>query len=73
MDKAHVYMCSHIASIESIFPSPFLISIGRFLILAEAFRNEYVAACSMLSAVLLRREWFGWLRNRSVSVENDTA
>ena len=27
------------------FPGPFLISTGRFLILAEAFRNDYIAAC----------------------------
>ena len=29
-----------------LFHSPFLISTGRFHILAEAFRNDYVAACS---------------------------
>ena len=27
-------------------PSPFLISTNRFLILAEAFWNDHVAACS---------------------------
>ena len=27
--------------------APFLISTTRFLILAEAFRNDYVAACSI--------------------------
>ena len=53
MDKVHVYMCLHIASIKStagnktrLFPSPFLIFTSRFLILAEAFRNDYVAAFS---------------------------
>ena len=53
MDKVHVYMCLHIASIESsagnktrFFPSPFLFSTSWFLILAEAFRNDHVAACS---------------------------
>ena len=28
------------------FPSPFLVTTGRFLILTKAFRNDYVAACS---------------------------
>ena len=53
MDKVLVYMSLHIASIKSIagnktglFPSPFLISTSWFLILAEAFRNDHVAACS---------------------------
>ena len=53
MDKAHVYMCLLIASVKSTagnktrtFPSPFLISTSSFLILAEAFRNDYVAARS---------------------------
>ena len=53
MGKVHVYMCLHIASNKStaenktrFFLSPFLISTSRFLILAEAFRNDYVAACS---------------------------
>ena len=46
-------MCFYIASIKStagnktnFFPSPFLISTCWFLILAEAFRNDHVAACS---------------------------
>ena len=52
-------MCLHIASVKStagnktrLFPSLFLISTGRFYILAEAFRNDHVAACStaLLSA-----------------------
>ena len=53
MDKVHVYMCLHIAPIKStagnktrLFLSPFLISTSRFLFLAAAFRNDYVAACS---------------------------
>ena len=53
IDKNHFYMCLHNASIKSTagnssrcFPSPFLISIGRFLIFAEAFRNDHAAACS---------------------------
>ena len=53
MDKGHVYMCLHIASIEStagnntrLFPSPFHISTSSGLTLAEAFRNDHVAACS---------------------------
>ena len=53
LDKVHVYMCLHIAPIKStggnkttLFPSPFLIFTSRFVILAEAFRNDFVAACS---------------------------
>ena len=53
MEKVHVYMCLHIASITStagnetrFFPSPFLISTSSRLTLAETFRNDYVAACS---------------------------
>ena len=52
MDEAHVYMCLHIALIKStaenktsFFPSPFLIPTSLFLILAEPFRNDHVAAC----------------------------
>ena len=50
MDKTH--MCLHIASIKSTtgnktrhIPTPFLISTSWFLISAQAFRNDYVAAC----------------------------
>ena len=53
MDKLQVYMCFQIASNKStagnktrFFRSPFLSSTGWFLVLAEAFRNDYVAACS---------------------------
>ena len=51
--KNHVYMCLHIALIKStggtkigFFLSPILIFTSSFLILAEAFRNDCVAACS---------------------------
>ena len=53
MDKVHVHMCLHIASIISaagnkttLFHSPFLISTSRLVILAQAFRNDNLAACS---------------------------
>ena len=53
MDEVHVYVCLHIASIEStagnntgLFLSPFLIFPSPRLTLAEAFRNDYVASCS---------------------------
>ena len=46
-------MCLHIALNNStagnkigLHLSPFLISTSRFLILAEAFRKDHVAACS---------------------------
>ena len=53
MDKDCVYMWLHIALIKStagnksrLFPSPFVNFFNRFLILVEALRNDYVAACS---------------------------
>ena len=53
MGKVHVYICFHTASIEStaanktrLFPFPFLVATSRFLILAKALRNDFVAACS---------------------------
>ena len=53
IDKVHVYMCLHVASIKStagnktrLFPGPFPISTSWFLIVAEAFQNDHVAACS---------------------------
>ena len=53
MRKVHVYMCLHFASIKYfaekktyLFPSLFLISTSQFFILAKAFGNDYVAACS---------------------------
>ena len=46
-------MCLHTASIKStvgnktrLFPSPFHVSTSSGFTLAEAFRNDYVAACS---------------------------
>ena len=49
MDKVHVYISLDIESIKPtagnktrLIPSPFLISTCRFLILVEAFRNNYV-------------------------------
>ena len=53
MNRVHVYMCLHIASMKStaanktkLFSSPFLIFTSQFLILAKAFQNDHVAACS---------------------------
>ena len=53
MEKVHVYMWLHIASIKSTFgkkirrsPIPIRISTSARLTLAEAFRNDYVAAYS---------------------------
>ena len=53
MDELHIYMCFHFASTKSIagnrtrfFLSPFLIPTSSFLILAKAFRNDYVDTCS---------------------------
>ena len=53
MGKNHVYMCLHIALIKpttgtniGFFLSPILIFTSSFLILAEVFRNDCVAACS---------------------------
>ena len=53
MDKLHVYVCLNIASNgpttgkkTRLFPSPFIFSNSRFLILTEVFRNDRVAACS---------------------------
>ena len=69
MNKVHVYMCFHFASIKStagnktkFFPSPFLISTSRLLILAEAFRNDHVVACSTaLRSATERRELGGYV------------
>ena len=54
MDKVHVYMRLHTASIKStagnetrFFRSPFHISTSSYLSLAEAFQNDHVAACSI--------------------------
>ena len=52
-EKILVYMCLQIASIRStagnktrLFPSPLLFSTCWYLFLAEALRNDHVAACS---------------------------
>ena len=53
MSKVHVYMYLQIAMNKStagnktrFFSSPFLISTSCVVILAKAFRNGHVAACS---------------------------
>ena len=53
IDKIHIYMYLQKASVKStggnknrLFLSPFFFSISWFTILAEAFRNDHVAACS---------------------------
>ena len=74
-------MCFLMALIKScaenetrFLPSPFLISTSRFLILAKAFRKDHVAACSTaLRNATERSERGGWLRNRSMFVQNDIA
>ena len=69
MGKVHVYICLQIASIKStagnktkFFPSPFLTSTSSFLILAEAFRKDYVAACSTaLRSDIEKKELGGYI------------
>ena len=69
MDKVHVYTCFYIASIKStagnktkFFPNPLLISTSRFLILAEAFRYDHVAACSTaLRSATVKNEMGGYV------------
>ena len=69
MDKVHVYLYLHIASIKStvgnktgFFPSPLLIFSGRFLILAEAFPNDHVAACrTALRSAIEKNERGGYV------------
>ena len=36
----------HFRNETRLFPSPFLVNTGWFLILEKVFRNGYVAACS---------------------------
>ena len=55
VDRADVYMWSQTASIEStsgnktrLFSSPFHVSNSSRLTLAGAFRNDHVAACSIV-------------------------
>ena len=66
MKEVHIYMCVHIASIKStagnktrFFPSAFLISTRSFLILAEGFRKDYVAACSTTFRSASEKNEFG--------------
>ena len=45
-----------------LFPSPFLISTNRFLIFAESFRDDYVAACgTALRSATERNELGGYV------------
>ena len=81
MSKVHVYMGLHTASFKStawnktrFLLSPFHISTSSRPTLAEAFRNDHVAVCSTdLRSATEENESVGWLRNRSVSVQGDTA
>ena len=66
IDEVHVYMCLHIASITStagnktrLYPSPFIISTNQFLISAEAFRNDNVAACSTARLIATEKNELG--------------
>ena len=66
IDKVHVYIRLHLALIKStagnktrLFPSPFLISTSWFLILAEAFRNDHVAAFSTALRSATEKNEFG--------------
>ena len=69
IDKVHVYMCLHTASIKSsaenktrLLTSPFDISTRSRLTLAEAFRNDHVAACSIaLRSATERNELGGYV------------
>ena len=75
MDKVHVYMCLHSASIKStagnktrFFHNPFHISTSSSLTLAEAFRNDHVAACSMaLNSATEENESSGYVTVRCPS------
>ena len=70
-------MWLHTASIKftagnktKLFPSPFYISTSSRLTLAEAFRNDYVAACSTaLRSATEENESGGYV---SVSFQSDT-
>ena len=81
MDKVHVYMWLHTASINSTignktrpFPSPFQVYTSSRLTLAGAFRKDYVAACSTaLRSATGKNESGGYVRNCSVSVQSDIA
>ena len=66
MNKVDFHMCLQIALIKStagnrtrFFPSPFLVYTGCFFILAEAFRNDPVAACSIALRSATEKEEMG--------------
>ena len=80
MDKIPVYMCLHIASIKStagnktrLFPKPFLVSTGWRLTLALSVPERLRSCLQHCSPQCYWGEWIGWLRNRSVSFQIDTA
>ena len=66
MGKVDVYMCLHFTSIKCtagnktrFFPRPFVISTSQFLILAEAIRDDYVAACSTTLRIATEKNELG--------------
>ena len=69
MDKFNVYMFLHIASNKvtagnktRLFLSPFHISTGSPLTLADEFRNNHVTACSTaLRSATDENEWGGYV------------
>ena len=68
MDKVHVYMYLCMASIKSaagnitrLLPSPFLVSNDWFLVLAEAFRNDHVAAFRTTFGATEKKERDGYV------------
>ena len=81
IDEVRGYTWLHTASIKStvgnkirFFLSPFFSSTSRFLILAEPFRNDHVAACSTaLRSASGKNEMGGYITVCSVFVQNDTA
>ena len=79
-NKVHVYMLLHTASVKftaknktRFFLSPFHISTSSRLTLVEAFRSHHVAACSIALRSATEENKIMWLRNRSVSIQSDTA
>ena len=68
IEKVHVYMCLLFASVEYTagnktkhFPTSFLISTSCFFILAEAFQNNHVAACSTALRSATENEMGGYV------------
>ena len=69
MEKVHVYMWLHTASIKStvgnktrLFLSRFQVSPSSRLTLAGAFRKDYIAACSTaLRSATEENEWGGYV------------